>query len=84
MALSKQEQEDLRQRINELAKKKREIGLTEVEEAERHELHQQFLANFRAGFKQTVENIQIFDKNGKEVTSEKAKAAQRKKGLRKD
>ncbi|WP_254258671.1 DUF896 domain-containing protein, partial [Lactobacillus helveticus] len=42
------------------------------------------LANFRVAFKQDVENMVIIDKNGKEVTSERAKRAQRKKGLRKD
>ncbi|MCI1973263.1 MAG: DUF896 domain-containing protein, partial [Lactobacillus sp.] len=43
-----------------------------------------FIANFRAGFKQQVENLVIVDKNGRELTSEKAKRAQRRKGLRKD
>ncbi|MCT7681738.1 MAG: DUF896 domain-containing protein, partial [Lactobacillus crispatus] len=39
---------------------------------------------FRAGFKQQIENLVLIDKNGKEITSEKAKRAQRRKGLRKD
>ena len=71
-------------RINELYHKKESVGLTEDEEIERKELHQKFIKNFRAGFKQDVENLVIIDKNGKEITSEKAKKAQRKKGLRKD
>ena len=70
--------------INELYHKKKSVGLTEAEEKERKELHQEFIKNFRAGFKQDVENLVIIDKNGKEITSEKAKRAQRKKGLRKD
>ncbi|MBI0032556.1 DUF896 domain-containing protein [Lactobacillus sp. M0396] len=71
-------------RINELYHKKESVGLTEGEEIERKKLHQEFIKNFRAGFKQDVENLVIIDKNGKEITSEKAKKAQRKKGLRKD
>lgn len=71
-------------RINELYHKKENEGLTEEEEKERKELHKKFLANFRAGFKQQLEDTVIIDKNGKEVTSERAKRAQRKKGLRKD
>ncbi|MEB3365439.1 DUF896 domain-containing protein [Lactobacillus sp. R2/2] len=66
-------------RINELYHKKKSVGLTEAEEKERKELHQEFIKNFRAGFKQDVENLVIIDKNGKEITSEKAKRAQRKK-----
>ena len=46
------EADQVRKRINELYKKKQESGLTEAEEAERKELHKQFIANFRAGFKQ--------------------------------
>ncbi|GIP67789.1 hypothetical protein LhelvAHU1049_19940 [Lactobacillus helveticus] len=53
--------------------------MTPEEEQERKELHKKFLANFRATFKQDVENMVIIDKNGKEVTSERAKRAQRKK-----
>ena len=71
-------------RINELYHKKESVGLTEDEEIERKKLHREFIKNFRAGFKQDVENLVIIDKNGKEITSEKAKKAQRKKGLRKD
>ncbi|MGX4645147.1 DUF896 domain-containing protein [Holzapfeliella sp. JNUCC 80] len=71
-------------RINELAKKRKEAGLSEAEEMERKKLHREYLADFRAGFKQQIENMKIIDKDGKEVTSEKAKEAQRRKGLRED
>lgn len=83
-ALSTDEEKKITNRINELYHKKEKEGLTEEEEAERKQLHKKFLANFRAAFKQDVENLVIVDKNGKEVTSERAKRAQRKKGLRKD
>ena len=61
-----------------------QMAIAEIEKAERKELHKKFLENFRAGFRQQLEDTVIIDKNGKEVTSEKAKKAQREKGLRKD
>ncbi len=47
-------------------------------------LREDYLKDFREGFRQQVENLRIFDKDGKEVTSEKVKDIQRKKGLRND
>lgn len=82
--MTKNSEEKLINRINELYHKKKSVGLTDEEEKERQQLHKKFIANFRAGFKQDVENLVIIDKKGNELTSEKAKAAQRKKGLRKD
>lgn len=82
--MDKDEEKRVIARINELYHKKVSQGLTAAEEKERKQLHQKFLANFRAGFRQDVEDLVIIDKNGHEVTSEKAKEAQRRKGLRKD
>ena len=56
--------------------------MTEAEEAERKELHKQFIANFRAGFKQQLDSLVIVDDQGKDVTPEKAKQIQKKKLLR--
>src|SRR5699024_3162500 len=83
-AMSKEEEKKVTDRINELYDKKEKEGLTPEEEAERKERDKKLLANFRAAVKQDVENMVILDKNGKEVTSERPKRAQRKKGLRKD
>jgi uncharacterized protein YnzC (UPF0291/DUF896 family) len=82
--LDKKEEQRVIARINELYHLKEQRPLTEAEQAERKRLHKKFIANFRAGFRQEVENLVIVDKNGREVTSEKAKRAQRRKGLRKD
>ncbi|KRO10299.1 hypothetical protein IV59_GL001915 [Paucilactobacillus hokkaidonensis] len=71
-------------RINELAHKARAGELTEEETVERKKLRAKFLANFRASFKSNVEMLQVFDKAGKEVTPEKVRQIQRKKGLRDD
>ncbi|MBQ0837972.1 DUF896 domain-containing protein [Lactiplantibacillus pentosus] len=71
-------------RINELAHKAKTEGLTELEEAERQELREKYLKEFRAGFRQQVEMLQVYDKDGKEVTPEKVRQVQRDRGLRDD
>lgn len=78
------EQDRLLKRINELAHKDKTQGLTTAEKAERKRLRDQYLKNFRAAFRSNIEMMQIFDKNGKELTPEKVKEIQRKKGLRDD
>lgn len=78
------EQDRLLKRINELAHKNNTEGLTTAEKAERKRLRDQYLKNFRAAFRSNIEMMQIFDKNGKELTPEKVKEIQRKKGLRDD
>ena len=77
-------EDELINRINELAHKQKKDGLTDDEKNEQKKLRQQFLANFRESFKSQIEMMQIYDKNGKEVTPEKVKEIQRKKGLRDD
>lgn len=83
MAESK-EQEKLLKRINELAHKKKEEGLTEEETQERDRLRKEYLKNFREAMRSNIEMMQIFDKDGNEVTPEKVREIQRKKGLRDD
>ena len=50
-------------RINELAHKKKAEGLTPEEVKEQRALREKFLENFRAGFKQQLENIELVDPN---------------------
>lgn len=57
-------QEDRLVRINQLAKKQREEGLSEVEKKEQHDLRQAFLKTFREGFRQTLDNTVIVDHDG--------------------
>ena len=47
------------ERINELAKKSREVGLTEAEKAEQQQLRKEYVAAFRASFRQQLENTDI-------------------------
>ena len=71
-------------RINELAHKAKAEGLTPEETTERQELRDAYLKDLRSSFRSQVEMLQVYDKEGKEVTPEKVKDIQREKGLRDD
>ena len=49
------------QRINELAKKKKTVGLTEEETLEQAQLRQEYLQSIRENFRQTLESIEYKD-----------------------
>ena len=55
-------------RINQLAHKKKTEGLTEGEILEQKELRERFLENFREGFKQQLEAIEIVDPDDPRLT----------------
>lgn len=57
--------DELIKRINELAKKKKTVGLTPDELEEQSKLRKKYLENFRAGFKQRLENIDVETPDGK-------------------
>ncbi|WP_283573227.1 DUF896 domain-containing protein [Ligilactobacillus aviarius] len=76
--------QDLIDRINELAHKKKDKGLTEEEHAEQKRLRETYLSLFRENFRSHIEMLQVYDKDGKEVTPEKVKRIQRERGLRDD
>jgi len=48
-------------RINFLANKKKNEGLTEAETIEQQELRQEYLKNFRKSFRNQLDNIEIVD-----------------------
>ncbi len=73
--------EDLLGRINELAAKKKDQGLTEEEEKERKDLHQTYLKAFRSGFKTHIEGMKVVDQEGNDITPDKLKQVQKEKGL---
>lgn len=59
-------------RINELAKKKREQGLSEEEQAEQKKLYAVYLKEIRTQFNSTLDNVSIKEKDGKVVPFKEA------------
>jgi len=51
-------------RINELAKKAKTEGLTEAEAKERDKLRKEFLAQYRLGMQQVLDNTYVVDEKG--------------------
>lgn len=49
------------ERINELAKKKKTVGLTEEETKEQAELRAEYLKSIQENFRQTLESIEYKD-----------------------
>lgn len=69
------------ERINELARKKKIVGLTQAEQDEQLLLRQEYLEAFRGGMRNHIEGLKIVDEEGNDVTPEKLKQIQREKGL---
>lgn len=68
-------------RINELARKKKEVGLTDEELKEQAALREEYIEGYRRSVRAHVEGIKIVDEAGNDVTPEKLKQVQREKGL---
>ena len=51
-------------RISELARKKKTVGLTEKEALEQAELRKRYLAEFRAGVQSTLDRVYIQQEDG--------------------
>lgn len=69
---------DLIKRINELARKSKDIGLTEEEKEEQGKLRQEYISIFRGNMKNTLLNVKVIDEEGRDITPEKLKEEQRK------
>lgn len=68
-------------RINYLAKKKRESNLSEHEIEEQKLLRKEYLENLRHGFRNHVEGLKIVDEAGNDVTPAKLQQIQKAKKL---
>lgn len=68
-------------RINTLAKKAKEQGLTNAEAKEQSQLRREYLETFRSSMRNTIETVRVFDPNGNEVTPNKLRELQNKKKL---
>ena len=69
------------ERINELARKKKTVGLIQAEQDEQLLLRQEYLEAFRGGMRNHIEGLKVVDEEGNDVTPEKLKQIQREKGL---
>ena len=58
-------------RINELAHKKKTVGLTEEERIEQAHLREKFLEDFRARFRQQLDNIEIVEPDDPRLEEQK-------------
>ncbi|HFI0113116.1 TPA: DUF896 family protein [Streptococcus suis] len=68
-------------RINELARKKKEGTLTAEEKVEQAKLREEYIEGYRRAVRHHVEGIKIVDEDGNDVTPEKLRQVQREKGL---
>ncbi len=59
--------QDLIEKINALAKKKKEQGLSEEEQKLQKELYKEYLTQFRSGFKKQLQNVDVKLPDGKVV-----------------
>ena len=58
-------------RINELARKRRTVGLTSEETEEQQRLRTQYLREFRANMEQTLQNVRVEQDDGSYVPLKK-------------
>ena len=69
-------------RINALARKKKNEGLSEAEAKEQTKLRSEYLATFRNSFKDQIEHTKVIDPEGNDVTPDKLKEIQKKNHTR--
>ena len=65
-------EQSLLQRINELARKKRETGLTAEEQAEQKKLYKIYLGEIRRQFSSTLDNVSVEEQDGTVVPFKEA------------
>ncbi|OBA07609.1 hypothetical protein A9P44_08560 [Paenibacillus polymyxa] len=66
------------ERINQLANKAKDVGLTENEKTEQMDLRKEYLQIFRGSVQSILLNATIYDPNGDDVTPEKLRREQAK------
>ena len=68
-------------RINELAKKKKTVGLTPEEKVEQAQLREEYIEGYLRSVSHKITGIKIVDEEGNDITPEKLRQLQREKGL---
>lgn len=69
------------ERINQLARLQKEGNLSPSEKEEQQTLRNEYLQVFRQHMMKQVEGVKIIDAEGNDLTSEKVKEIQKRKGL---
>ena len=64
---------DYLKRINELAKKEKEVGLTNAEKVEQQVLREDYLREIRGQVESTMTSVTVVDEEGNDVTPDKLK-----------
>jgi len=64
-------------RINELSKRAKTIGLTKQEEMEQKSLRTEYLQTFRNSFKDQLHSVTVVDDNGNDVTPDALKESKK-------
>lgn len=64
---------DYLKRINELAKKEKEVGLTNAEKVEQQVLREDYLREIRGQVESTMTSVTVVDEEGRDVTPDKLK-----------
>ena len=65
-------------RINNLAKKAKEEGLTDKEKKEQEVLRKEYLQNIRKSFTNQITSMTVIDPEGNDVTPDKVKRIKKK------
>lgn len=78
MAISKEQIE----RINALARKKKDGGLSPEEQEEQEVLRRAYIDSVKENFRSQVENVKLVDDDGRDITPDKLKKLQKERGLR--
>ena len=73
--------DNLLERINELAKKKKSEGLTESELSEQQKLRNEYIQLFRNQVEEQLATIKVVDEEGTDVTPDKLKELKAKKNI---
>ncbi|WP_298828309.1 DUF896 domain-containing protein [uncultured Planococcus sp.] len=68
-------------RINQLSRQSKTIGLSKEEAKEQSSLREEYLQTFRKTMRGTIENVKVIDPEGNDVTPEKVKNIRENKYL---
>ncbi|AQQ53674.1 DUF896 domain-containing protein [Planococcus lenghuensis] len=68
-------------RISELSRKSKSVGLSQEEAKEQSSLRAEYLKVFRSTMRNTIENVKVIDPNGNDVTPDKVRNMRENKYL---